>query len=673
MKVSRILMALFVGIIVFFEVDLWQNWHLTGGLHNGSLHAVLLASSLIGVAVMAIGAWLFPVFTRRVVVLGLTIRRKLGGLRWVVLAGWVVAFPYLVLYSPVRDKFVWESAHWWLYLVFSVGAAFLVAPGRQDGLTLKDFLQGALVTGASFAFLSAYVNVSSYPFSLSWSEGNRLWDYSVMFGRGRYVYPAGKPIFAYIDWGRQFLWGLVFLIPGVGIAGARFWSAFLFTAPYPLFAWTVFWKPRGARQLVFWAGLWGFLFLSQGPIYTPLLLSAWMVVVAEMALPWWAGGLLVTAAAYYAAVTRFTWLFAPALWGVLLTVGVVRTKADWKTAWREKGWWLFGGGLLGALLSGQMVGFWNTGWALLQKYLGIGGAFETATAATNTTVRQSLIWMRLWPNATYQPGILLGAILAVAPVMLLWWAWHRRGMWRLHRWAQITIGGVLILLFGAGVIISLKIGGGSNLHNLDMFLVSVLLVTAMFWRQGGEKWVRSQKWATWEKGVLLALAVVPVYFVFLAAAPRHIPEARWWEPALQAVRHYVDEAKENGGEVLFIDQRQILTFGFVKDVPLVPDYEKKYMMDQAMAGNADYFARYYHDLARYRFAVIISEPLHLLTQPAEGNDFAAENNAWVRWVSAPTLCYYRIAAVFPKTGVEILVPREEPLTCEQLLPTPPQP
>ncbi len=673
MKVSKIFAVLLVGVVAFLEADLWQHWHLTGGLRNGNLHAIVLAGGLVGVGVIAISAVAFLTFTRRVVAWGLSVRRKMRGLRWVVLAGWLVAFPYLVLYSPLRDKFALESAHWWLYLVFSAGAAFLLASEQQGSVTLKDFLRGGLLTGAVFAFLSAYVNVSAYPFSLTWSEGNRLWDYSVMFGRGRYAYPAGKPIFAYIDKGRQFLWGLVFLIPGVGIAGVRLWSAFLFTAPYLLFTWAAFWKPKKARGTAFWAGLWGFLFLSQGPIYTPLLLSAWALVLAETALPWWAGGLLVTGAAYYAAITRFTWLLAPALWGALLTAGVVRTEEAWQTAWREKGWWLVGGGLLGVLLSGQMTKFWGIGWALLQKYLGVGGALKAASVAENTTVQQPLIWARLWPNATYQPGILLGAALAVAPVMLLWWVWRRRGAWRLARWACVTIGGVLGTLLVVGVVVSLKIGGGSNLHNLDMFLIAVLLTTVVFWRQGGEAWLRAQRWTQWEQGVLLALVAVPMYFVFLAALPRHIPSSGQWQPALEAVRQHVQRAAENGGEVLFIDHRQLLTFGFVKDIPLVPEYEKKYMMDQAMAGNSAYFARYYHDLARHRFAVIISEPLHLLTKPADGNNFAAENNAWVRWVSAPTLCYYQVAAVFPEAGVEILVPRERPLTCGQLLPVPPQP
>ena len=36
------------------------------------------------------------------------------------------------------------------------------------------------------------------------------------------------------------------------------------------------------------------------------------------------------------------------------------------------------------------------------------------------------------------------------------------------------------------------------------------------------------------------------------------------------------------GEILFMDQRQLLTFGYVRNVPLVPEYEKKVLMNAAM-------------------------------------------------------------------------------------------
>ena len=88
------------------------------------------------------------------------------------------------------------------------------------------------------------------------------------------------------------------------------------------------------------------------------------------------------------------------------------------------------------------------------------------------------------------------------------------------------------------------------------------------------------------------------------------------------------------------------------------EYEKTYLMDQAMAANEAFFAAYYRDLAHQRFALIISEPLEACGQTTE-EGFAFENNAWVQWVVLPTLQYYRPLATFGAAGVQILIPRDQ--------------
>ena len=50
------------------------------------------------------------------------------------------------------------------------------------------------------------------------------------------------------------------------------------------------------------------------------------------------------------------------------------------------------------------------------------------------------------------------------------------------------------------------------------------------------------------------------------------------------------------GPVLFINERQLVTFGDVR-VPLVPDYEAVTLMEMAMSGNQVYLDRFYDDLA----------------------------------------------------------------------------
>ena len=135
---------------------------------------------------------------------------------------------------------------------------------------------------------------------------------------------------------------------------------------------------------------------------------------------------------------------------------------------------------------------------------------------------------------------------------------------------------------------------------------------------------------------------------------------------LQKLRTDVSTAEAHG-DVLFMDQRQLLTFGYIKDVQLIPEYEKKQMMDEALSGNLNYFEPFYRDLASHRFALIVSDPLRT---PIKDSDygFGEENNAWVKWVARPVLCYYEEKDTLVNVRVEILVPRQVLNDCSSVQP-----
>jgi hypothetical protein len=102
-------------------------------------------------------------------------------------------------------------------------------------------------------------------------------------------------------------------------------------------------------------------------------------------------------------------------------------------------------------------------------------------------------------------------------------------------------------------------------------------------------------------------------------------------------------------------------------VPFIPEYEKKYMMDQAMAANAAYFLPYYQDLQKHRFTLIVTEPLKVNLKNEDEGVFSEENDAWVVWVSAPTLCFYEPILTEKSVGVQLLVPRQDAKDCGKYL------
>jgi len=602
-------------------------------------------------------------------------------------------------------------------------------------ISFPSLLSGLLITACVFSLARFFLGVRDYPFPVYWSEGNRLWDYSILFGRSRYTYPAEKVIPVSIDLGRQILWGAPFVFSNLPIWAARLWGALVSTLPYALLGWAAFASSKTHKLVWVGLGLWAYLFLAQAAIYTPLIVSALLVVLAWRS-RYPAAVVLTAFAGVFAYISRTTWMAAPLLWiGMLEWVSPVqqgafrnKTAAAWQRALELCAVALIGGviapasymmlfrdalahvnTLLGVTLyAALLLGLCYAAYALWLRFnpqgklrftLLLSGAGVALAAAGGVflyvlrkhaaaAASQPLLWSRLLPNTTYGQGILIALALAAAPLLLLlaYLLW-RRG-WVLSRWQQALILLPLLAFLGLGLVASVKIGGGSNLHNLDMFFVDLLLVAALAWRAlafsrdaapGGD--VRAAPgtagepgaeraadttaaldrlgWQAWGVRLLLVFMVVlPAWEPVNAISPLQLVSKVEADKALQRVRAEVSLASQRG-DVLFMDHRQLLTFNYVKQVPLLPEYEKKIVMDYAMAGDAAYFEKFYADLQQHRFALIISDPLKVsyARNRQEDTGFGEENDAWVRWVAEPVLRYYAPLEQFKGIGLQLLVPR----------------
>ena len=258
---------------------------------------------------------------------------------------------------------------------------------------------------------------------------------------------------------------------------------------------------------------------------------------------------------------------------------------------------------------------------------------------------------------------MIGLLLAVGPLLifLIYLALSKR--WKLYSWQILGFLIPMLVFLIVGTVISVKIGGGSNLHNLDMFLIGMIFVAAFAWESGGEGTLIeiSGTPICVRLVVLLALAI-PAFYPVIDAKPLSLPAAKKVQQTLALIQKEARLAVDQGGEVLFMDQRQLLTFGDVGEIPLVADYEKKIVMDKAMSQDEAYFEDFYRDISNQRFALIVSEPQRLRLAD-ESEDWGAENDVWITWVSQPMLCYYEPDHKLEKTRIWLLVPREEPLDC----------
>jgi hypothetical protein len=576
----------------------------------------------------------------------------LGSAKWA-LAILLGLYPaWLFSYSAWGFVFISPILRIWCFASIVFLVTYLLDNSKEFKCSFRSFLISLLLTGSIFIIGDKLKEVVNYPFSLYWSEGNRFWDYSLLFARNKYIYPTDQPIFAFIDLGRQSLWGLPFLIKNATITLLRFWNVILFTVPYTLLGIILIKNKTTPIKLALFFGLWVFLFLNQGPIYSPLILAAILVVIAiDLPIVWMI--LLMIVAGYYANLTRYTWSFAPAIWGALLALFHSEKEKglsiyiDWSKA-------------ILALMAGLVGGF------LLPILLPLSGKGATQefqhsvlVTAQTTLQNQTLIWSRLLPNPTYAPGIALGLLMVILPLILILMIYIRQSHFKLNFWQWLGVTGSSLVFLMVGLVASVKIGGGSNLHNLDMLLINLLLLSGLAWKFGGQKWLLNfEKHTLMIKLLLVFMVLYPLYPPLLSAVPLKLPSLNYQRNTLAIIQRSVDEANIKG-EVLFIDQRQLLTFGQVTNVKLVPEYEKKYLMNEAMSGNQTLFDQFYQDLRNHRFALIINEPIFINYQ-AEDTYFGSENDTWVKWVAQPLLCYYRPLQTFSKTGVEILIPRDLP-------------
>jgi hypothetical protein len=498
----------------------------------------------------------------------------------------------------------------------------------------------SIILGFIFLVGLQFQWVIDYPFTLSWSEGNRFYDYSMVFGRSIYQYD-GVVDFPYFAPGRYGLWGIWFLIPNLPIWFHRLWNAFLWAFPPAFLGW---FSGRSIDKKIFRLlfSLWIALFISQGPVYPTLIISAILVVAFDQVRI--IRRITSTAAAsFYAYLSRWTWMVAPGIWGVLLDIGMYHAERK--------------GSRLRRILPTIMIGLAGSLPGLLAYLYRTYNPFTSQ--GSSLIASQPLLWYRLFPNATYSPGVLLGIIIATGSLILLMVALIFTRNWRLSLFQILVFAVALISTFFIGTIISTKIGGGSNLHNYDMYIISLVVLMMIYLEQGNKI---SRSWPILARILLFITIVIPVWQILKQGEPKNLPPKEEVENALSLVQEEVTQAAADG-EILFLDQRQLLTFGYIENIDLIPEYEKKYMMDKAMAGNVTAFDDFYEDLESGRFAMIVSEPLKI-SWVDKSHGFSEENNAWVEFISTNVLCYYEPVHTLREFNIQLLVPRQEPGECK---------
>jgi hypothetical protein len=533
-----------------------------------------------------------------------------------------------------------------LFWLLSLAGMFCLRAWKDELTWAGALAVAALGLAAIYRAMVVFSAVTDYPFARGWSEVSRFYGASLFFSQR--LYGIRVPLtLLHPSW--HLLLSPLYLLQAPPLWLFRLWQALLqagLTAGLAAALVRRFKvKPSGMAWL---AGGWAFLFLMQGPILAPLLVCAIIVIAGVDPQKFWRTTLVVILASLWAGWSRINWFPVPGLTAAaiyLLETRMIRPK-QWLAYLRKPLFW-FGTGTAAALAANLAFVRWS----------GNGGGGNFASSLSS-----DLLWYRLLPNSTYPHGVLLDMILVSLPlVLILYLALFRQRT--LHPLRRTGLLAILLVLGLGGLVVSVKIGGGGDLHNLDANLILLALTGGyLFFGRAEPETVQSFSNHTNPanlRTLLIALALaIPIGMALQTGETVFTWDRAKVERVFSLTREQIEAVAARGEPVLFISQRQLLALKMI-DTPLRPEYEQDALMEMVMSHNSAYLERFQADLRAQKYGMIVAEP-QIIHYYGKTNYFGEENDLWVKQVSIPLLCYYEPYMQPGLLGMTLYIPRETP-------------
>jgi hypothetical protein len=565
--------------------------------------------------------------------------------------GYILFFPSLVGFTlvftlPVGRALLGDLG-WVRFLVFWAFSLLGVygLKAIRTGIPWLTSLLIVVVFQTSIHLLATQLSsVTSYPFAMGWSETSR------------YYYPSlflSERIF-----GTHLPWPILhpslhlLLVPpylvGAPLWFHRFWQVFLRFALLGLTAHTLIWRLSIKHSFRWLLWIWMVLYLFQGPVYfhlaVPLILMLWGFSSQDNRRTW----IFLILASIWSGLSRINWYPMPGLLASVMYLLEVPYRGKRLSRYLLKPVLWFVVGVAIAFVSQRL-------------YILLSGIPDPEFFYTSLT--SNLLWYRLFPNASYSLGVLPAALLASLP---LWVAMIISLRYRRADFHPLRLGLIvtaLLVLFAGGLIVSMKIGGGVDIHNLDAYLGMLLIITAysVFGKYVPEHEDHTAPF-TIPWGLAILLTLVPAWFLLGSNVGLKSYDGTRTQAVLNELQAQVDEVNMQDGEILFITQRHLISMHMLTNVKMIPEYEREELMEMAMGDNQDYLQIFRADMENQRFDAIVVDPLSYRLL-GRNYMFGEENNAWVQRVMKHILCNYREDNVFPEDQIAVYVPQENPRQC----------
>jgi hypothetical protein len=505
--------------------------------------------------------------------------------------------------------------------------------------------------GLGFYIYSRIPGIINFPFPISWSESGRIFNayqiYAPLLSGQHLSWP-------WLDPGRAILDGLALLLPSTQIWMERLWIALLFLLSAFVTSLVIvrkassFSPQRDGKfdgRLVWLLVLWGMFFLLQGPVYYHVLLGVF-------AIPWFYNPkkpfltlMLVIIGSIWEGLCRVNWFIMPACVAILLYI--FTEPFSGKNPWRYLRWPLV------YLVTGGLASFGS--YLVFIKISGYVIPF------LDPRMHYAYFLYKLWPNNGFV-GLLPGILLICLPLVsvLLYTIWKNKS--RLHWVRWLAIASLLVLFFAGSTLVSIRAGGGYDLHNYDSLLL-LLFMCGCFFGLGAvsqDELAHLEKVVFTNYAVIACLLTVAILFAYQPTAPISSTKIDQSAAAIHQINVLVKKYAQTDHPVLFIDERQLLVYQMISPPQIYVPYDKIELMEMAMARNSGYAQMFSTDIKNRKFSLIISEVLPEWLKPYSKNKFASdwyENNVWVDEVATPVLASYTAIYTNQDLKFAIYVPK----------------
>ncbi|NJN79098.1 MAG: hypothetical protein HC797_00720 [Anaerolineales bacterium] len=223
-----------------------------------------------------------------------------------------------------------------------------------------------------------------------------------------------------------------------------------------------------------------------------------ILILAGVSIPRpWRSLIFIILASLWAGISRVNWFPVPAM--IAISIYILETPLN------DKGWkyWLtpFIWGISGIFS------------AFVAQFIYIQLSGNPDVSAFGSSFTSDLIWSRLLPNETYPMGILPGITFVSLPLWLGLYQMIKGNLNQLHLLRFLALLGMLLVLFIGGAVVSTKIGGGGDLHNMDAYLVLLSILTMSFVaKQVSPENEAKPVWGNISWGVAFISLLIPIWF-----------------------------------------------------------------------------------------------------------------------------------------------------------------